>query len=439
MIFSELEVPICKKCQLIDKPCIRCHKVEYTPGKVTEEGPVCNSCSKYFREPKKCEVCHKKTIDTSNRTMENKEVKLICTRCYRKTLPICSRCSKQRKAYTFSLDRKKPICKICSIEDLRTCQQCNKEFPAGMGRLCRDCSYSNTLNRKTKFVANSLSGYFSDVFMEFSTWLVKRRGVEFSAIHIDKYFPYFLELDKLAQMLNCMPTYKDIVSDFTVAATRKNLLVTLFFEDIDLIKVDKEIKEEHANLDMIERYLAVFEEDILFHKIIKTYSDQLFEKLEQKRTSIRSVRLALTPACKYLEYCTKFGTMSVTQSALEGYLWCYPGQRSALTGFINFLRSKYGVDLNMETIQEVILITPRESHQYLKQKFIDILRGHELVDAKKEMFLRNSIEYLHEVQIPNNIYLSMNMIKRNKNKDAYLHVANQKFFLPTEVTEKLLS
>jgi hypothetical protein len=307
-----------------------------------------------------------------------------------------------------------------------------------MGRLCRDCSYSNTLNRKTKFIANSLSGYFSDVFIEFSIWLVKRRGIEFAAIHIDKYFPYFLELDKLAQTLNGMPTYKDIMSDFTVATTRKNLLVTLFFEDIDLVKVDKKIKEEYANLDMIERYLAVFEEDTLFHKIIKTYSEQLFKKLEQKKTSTRSVRLALTPACKYLEYCTNFGTMSVTQNALEGYLWCYPGQRSALTGFVNFLRFEYGANLNLEVIQAVVLSTPSESHQYLKQKFIDILRGPELVDAKKEIFLRDSIEFLHEVKIPNNVYLSMTMIKKNKNKDAFIHVANQKFFLPTEVVEKLL-
>ncbi len=437
MIFNELETPICKTCQLINLPCIRCHKIKYTPGKVTEDGPVCNSCSKYFREPKECQRCHKKTIDTSNRTMEDGEVEKICASCYRKTLSVCFKCHKQRKAFAVTLDQRKPICKICSQEDTRICTQCNKVFPAGMGRICKECAYSNTLDKKVRFAKDALSHYMSEYFVKFSGWLRDRRGIEFTAMRVDQYFPYFLELDKLSQTLEYIPNYKEIVETLSVAKTRKNLLVTLFFEEIGLIRVDREIKEEYANWDMIERYLLSFDEDGFSYKVLKEYLSRLVKKLTDNKTTVRSIRLAITPVSKLLLYSENFQSIYPTQDALDGYLWCYPGQRSSITGFINFLRSEYSIALDVKNLGDITLSRPRESHQYLKQKFIDSLRQHEIGNTNKAIFLKNAVEYLHEVRIPSNIFLSKKMIKKNKRKEAYLHVANQRFFLPLEVIKKL--
>ena len=68
------------------------------------------------------------------------------------------------------------------------------------------------------------------------------------------------------------------------------------------VNINLKIKEEFANLDMINRYLDRFSKGSKSRNLIKEYYKYLLEKLEQNKTTIRSIRLSLTPAVKFLEY-----------------------------------------------------------------------------------------------------------------------------------------
>lgn len=429
-ISIDLAIPICKTCQVKEKPCIRCGKTEYSNGKITAEGPVCNSCSKYFREPKQCLSCGTFSIFVSNRNLSDGTVKQICSSCYNKTLPICYRCGKQRKAYTHD-ESNHPICEICATEGERECIQCGKLFPAGKGRICRDCTYENTLRRKARYGGKALSPHTSELYVRFAEWLKQRRGVLFAAVHLNRYLTYFSKLDDLAERLKRIPTYGETVAELTVAMTRVNLLVTLFLDEEGIVPVNRKVQEEYANIDMITRYCERFEEGTWAQKVIDGY----LQKLESKsaKTSIRSIRLAIGTAANLLSYSECLGEPKVNRNTLHGYLWKYPGQKSSITGFINYLNREYQLKLEMPEWKHPELSSPKKGRMQLKQVLIDLLRSPVQSDEYQNRLIRTAIAYLHGVEIPDNVCLGIEDIRQTNAGDRLIRLAGRGFYLPCHI------
>lgn len=429
-ISIELKTPVCKTCQVKDRPCIRCGKTEYANGKITAEGPVCNSCSKYFREPKKCMTCGIFSISVSNRNLADGIVKQICSSCYNKTLSICYRCGKQRKAHIYD-ENDRPICEICATEGERECVQCGKLFPAGKGRICRDCTYENTLRRKAQYGSRALSPYMSEQYVRFAEWLKQRRSVLFAAVHLNRYLFYFSKLDELSERLDRIPTYGEVVAELTVAMTRTNLLVTLFLDEEGIVSVDRKVQEEYANIDMITRYCERFEEGTWARKAIDGY----LQKLESKsaKTSNRSIRLSIGTAVNLLSYAECLGESKVNTNVLHGYLWKYPGQRSTITGFVNYLNRQHYVKLEMPEWKHPELSSPQKGRMQLKQLLIDLLRSPVQSGEYQNRLIRTAVAYLHGINVPENVCLGFEDMKQTKCRDWLTHIAGRKFYFPAEI------
>lgn len=420
-----------------DVPCIRCGKKKYKNRKNTELGPVCNSCSIYFREPKKCSSCETKKRDVSNRNLNNGSTAVLCQSCYGRSEQVaCSLCTRRQHEFFYDLSRKH-ICKNCLTLPPRYCKYCSVEIPAGSGHICRDCSFSRTLQRRMNYLSPLLNGEFQRIFNEFSQWLIARKGINYTAIKIGYYFQFIHELNDLANSLTTFPTYTDIVNRLSVARTRQFLLVTVFLSEIKVIKIDSKIRDEFSNLDMIDRYLNYFKQNSNFGRMINRYYNQLELKLKDGRTSIRSIRLALTPAMNFLKNCVHYSLNKPSQDVLRGFLWASPGQRAAITGFINFLNNSYGNDISLDSIPKTITFErPYLSTKMLKQRFIDILRESKVREIPDEQLLRTSIAYLHGVEIPEFVRLSRHDILKNKTGEYYLRLANENFYIIQPLTHK---
>lgn len=421
-------------------PCIRCGKTGYKNRKITKTGPACNSCARYFREPKKCSSCGTKKLDVANRNLNDGSVSLLCQSCYQRSEQVaCSLCTRRQHEFFYGLSRKH-ICKNCLTLPPRYCKYCSVEIPAGSGHICRDCSYSRTLKRRMHYLSPLLNGEYQRIFNEFSQWLVARRGIGYASIKIGYYFKFLHELNNLASRLNSFPGYYDIVNNLTVATTRQYLLVTVFLSETKAIKIDSKIKDEFSNLDTIDRYLKHFEQNSVFSQMINSYYDKLEFKLEDGKTSVRSIRLALTPAINFLKNCIQFGFSQPSQQVLQGFLWASPGQRSAITGFINFLKTSYGTNITLDSIPKTLALErPYLSTKMLKQRFIDILRESKEREIPDEQLLRTSISYLHGIEIPAFVRLSRDDILKDKTGVYYLRLANEKFLLSKSLTASVLT
>ena len=211
------------------EPCLRCEKTDYILGKTLTNGAVCNSCVKYFKTYKNCLDCRDNMYPTSNRTLPNGKTKLLCNKCYGKYLAVCYSCGYRRKVLSYNF-QKKPLCKICSIEDSRQCRRCDQRFPAGQGRICKTCHYELTLKNKVKFIANSFT-HLNECFISFSNWLLKRRGLLFTATHIQNYQLYFYQIDELYEVLGQIPSYEILLSKFKFATRKKYFLIHLFLDE----------------------------------------------------------------------------------------------------------------------------------------------------------------------------------------------------------------
>jgi len=268
----------------------------------------------------------------------------------------------------------------------------------------------------------------ADLYLRFAEWLKQRRGILFAAVHLNQYLPYFSKLDDLAERQGRIPVYAEVVEEVTVAMTRANLLVTLFLDQEKIIPIDRKVQEEYANIDMITRYCERFEKGTWAQKAIDGY----LEKLESKvgKTSIRSIRLAIGSAGNLLRYSESLGEPKVNTNVLYGYLWKYPGQRSSITGFVNYLNRQYHLKIEMPKWKHPELSSPQRGRMQLKQLIIDLLRSPMQSDEYYNRLIRIAIAYFHRVDIPENIYLKLEDIKKAKNGACFIRIAGKKFSLP---------
>lgn len=436
-ILNTLDIPVCNECQFIGIPCIKCLRTEIKLGSVTTDGPICTSCSKYILEQKICDWCGKKKSDISNRKLNN-EIAFICGSCYTNTLPSCSICKYKRKPLIYDFN-KKPICNLCALEIKRNCKKCGTEIDAGSGHFCETCSYTKTLSKRVQLGQTELSGHFSALFAMFGEWLTVRRGLHFSASNIRTYFPYFLSIDRLALEIGRVPTYLEIVEKFTVAVTRKNLLVTVFLDESKIISVDQSTKNDYSNLDSIERYLCKFDKSSFHYLSLAAYYKSLSIKQKSGKTSFRSIRLAMTPAAKLINLCIHFGVDKPNNEILYGLLWVSSGQRAAITGFVNFLNHHYQMNLTIAPREEIAINRPKESTLQNKQRLITLLRNPNDTEEYKNVLIVVSLAYLHRISVPKLAWVSVSMLKKNKGGDYYLRLAGQDFYLPFRCVQSLLS
>ncbi|WP_146086257.1 hypothetical protein [Methylobacter tundripaludum] len=432
-----MEVPVCRQCLYVDAPCIRCSKTELKRYTATELGVVCNSCSKYFRDLKQCSWCNQKKTTVANRHLES-GVELICGNCYTQTLPLCSECKYRREPFIYAFN-KNPICKICALEETRYCKYCDTEIASGTGHICLPCKYLKTFEKRSKFGRSALSPYLANIFSQFCGWLKNTRSTQFAAENINVYFLYFVSLDKLANSLNRLPTYEEIVHQFTVAETRKNLLVTMFLDQENIVCVDQAIKDEYSNIDSIERYLNAFDEGSFFMAALHGYYDVLYKKLNENKTSTRSIRLALTPAVKLLRWCVHYELNQPTNELLRGFLWVTPGHKAAVTGFVGFLNRQHGLGLELPEMQDIELSRPTESRMQLKQRFVTLLRNPQNTQLYRDSLIVSALNYLHGVAVPKYAWVSINSVKNNEKRDYYIRLVNQTFFLPNIIFNGELS
>lgn len=424
------DAPLCKVCEIKDKPCIRCNREIKKFGKIMNKGPVCMSCSKYFREEKQCMVCFKYSLEVANRSI-NGSTQPTCTSCFNKTLPTCSGCHRKRETHTYN-DKGRPLCKKCS-EGNRVCLSCENTFPAGRGRICQQCSSKNGLIKKVNSAKKELGAIFSIHFENFALWLSNKRGSKFASHHILNYLPWFQKLNQLAEQLGKTPLYTDVVSTYSVAETRQYLLATRYMDKAHVITINKDAQKIHADLDMIQRYLETFPKKSEYREMVSSYHDYLEEKNQNGKMSIRSMRLALTPAVRFFKYCDCGEVEKPSQELLESYLWCFYGQKNAISGFILFLNRGFGYSFSIKEIYRPVLERPRSSQKYLEHKFLTMLRNKEQFQEKKyDEFIRTTIGYLHQIDIPKHVKLSFCDLKKS-GKGYQIRLAGEIFILPEEI------
>lgn len=332
---------LCRRCE-IDRPCARCGKIDYEIGKITPYGPVCKTCSPHFQAPEACGLCGKMSIYLARVTRLNIDVP-ICPKCARRDYQTCQACHRYR--LLTEAPNEQMLCKICLEKGNKPCSQCNTLMPAGYGRRCETCYWKSLLEKRIEmdcasFVAPQMAMHFK----AFGQWLGHKVGENKAASTIHRYLSFFLAIERQWQFI---PKYEELLAHFGALQLRRSLLPVSWMTENKIIVPDTIAKEEDSDKRRITVILDKFPKKSQERELLTSYYRSLITKLEAKKTTICSIRLALSPARALLHKAREMECIPPDQKVLDAYLKAAPGQRAALSGFVCYLRDTHEVKITL--------------------------------------------------------------------------------------------
>lgn len=330
---------VCGRCEYVGKPCVRCGRTEYSVGKITEYGPVCNACSPYFRAYRICDGCGKSS-QRLNRVARLGGDRLLCPACSRADHATCHACGRYRLLES-SADGRMLCSKCLELGDV-PCPNCGKMMPAGAGKVCKGCYCSRLLQKRAELnCAAYVTAEMRQMFADFSGWLGETVGHEKAAITLSRYVAFFLEIER--QWREVPREYAVLLKHFGPLMLRRSELPMRFILSKELMTVDETAKQEEAERRRIDAIIEGQNKS----RVITAFHVYLNKRLEAGKTSLRSVRLALTPAARLMQLVHESDREKPTQKDLTTYLQKSPGQRAAISAFVGFLAKKYGLNLSL--------------------------------------------------------------------------------------------
>lgn len=392
---------ICLSCE-VDKPCARCGAVDYSVGKITQYGPVCNSCAPYFRDKEPCEICG---VLSSRLTRVSRfdHDKRVCQKCARSDHGNCGACHRHRLLENSPDGRL--LCHTCLTEGEIPCPQCHQSMPAGRKKQCESCYWKELLNKRIAidhagFSVPAMALHFSN----FGEWLGGKVGTPKAAITLHRYLPFFLEIEKQWKVI---PDYPVLLKHFGTPGLRKVLLPMKWMQDTGFVTEDAAAKAEDSDKRRVAATLEKFKTGTAQRAILDGYHDQLLTGQKEGKTTWRSIRLAMTPAAALLFQAATKEVSPPDQKMLDAYLGNTPGQRAAVSGFVGYLRDSHKVKITLTPANDK---AKKAKKKRLEAELLRLLSEDDQSDAGRLKVFAVAMAYFHGVkqkEITNDVFKSV--------------------------------
>lgn len=418
--------PVCIACDR-DKPCVRCGKEDYEIGKITEYGPVCNSCYFYFKDPEQCQQCGKKSRRLSTYSHLDHDLK-VCLKCMRKNYGTCSSCRRYRQLYPDTSNVLK--CKKCLLVGEKPCEKCGELMPAGYGLSCQDCYWSELLERRIKIGCSQLEGsVMQQRFNEYAYWLYEKNGANRAAIKINSHLSLFRSIDEKFQDI---PDFKQMMDSFGANKLRHFRLPMQWFENKLGKEVDEEYKVEVTERNRIKKLIGMIDDQNTLRVSLIEYKEQLFEKIESGQIKIRTARLTISAVVDLIGKLTFLKTLD--QDTLDKHLIKKPGQKANLTGFINYLNVYRDFALKLR----VDVKKAKAYHRaQLQNKMIELIADYVEGDSPRKWILYG-LQYFHSLpmRVAGNVLTNGQLLQVDDGFE--INWNGEKYFIPAQTNIELL-
>ena len=398
---------ICQKCQFA-KPCARCGRTDYATGKITSYGPVCNSCASYFREAEPCEICGKPSKRLSRVSRLGHDHR-VCPSCARANHGVCQACHHHRLLEQVKDGRM--LCTACNEKGEAPCPECGQHMPAGRGKQCEACYWRGLLEKRVVMDCAMFSApVMAEHFRVFGEWLGKEVGYHKAAITLHRYLPFFLDIEK---QWKTIPEYTWLLKHFGTLRLRRALLPMRWMQKTDLLVPNAVAKKEDSDQRRIVATLDKVGKDTRERAILDAYCNGLMADLKDEKTTLRSIRLAMTPAATFLLKGREMGITPPDQKVLDAYLEKTPGQRAAVSGFVCYLRNRHEIQivLPMAKSEQV----QKNRRKRLEAEMLALMRESNKGEKIKRRWLSVALAYFHGLPMKVGKMLGDESIKKDKN------------------------
>lgn len=411
----------CNKC-IKNQPCIRCNLSNKPIGKLTEYGPVCNSCAVYFRAIEPCERCGKPSQKLTRVTRFNDDLR-VCPKCASRDYKTCPSCHKYRLLELTPNGLK--VCKKCQDQPEKQCLNCEEIIAAGCGDLCDSCYWHKNLWFKVNQNSNLFeSKYLKNIYVQYIEWLENKVGANKAALYINKHTHFFVQTESLWN--DSVPTAHQLLAILRSSGLRKFELVVLWLHEHFGIQISVDKKNDVSEIDQLEKLIASLPQPSLGFETISAYKNQLENKISQGKTSIRSARLAIKPAVALVMHMNQGCAQLPRLKDVKLYLAEYSGQAAALTGYINFLNENYDTSIDYLALKKSDFLNQKRKEN-LERTIINLVG---LNDPKNVLeWVKAGLQYFHQLSYAETMKVQSEMILKEDNGITVLY-RGQSYWLP---------
>lgn len=414
---------VCQQCET-NRPCIRCQRTEYSLGKITSQGPVCNSCSVYYREFQACERCGvaSQRLSRISRFGDNLRV---CPKCATRDYETCQSCRRYRLVEQDVVSGKK-LCKRCLSFAAPQCLTCQQQIPAGYGKYCESCSWQRVLDNRTKELVytlenQSLKGYFKD----YINWLDHEVGSHKAALLIRKHIQFFEKTSDLWG--DQIPDNDSLLHRLRTSSLRKYELPIRWLVAVHHLHIDTQSKSYCSEYDQLKKLANLCPNSQCSDQILQNYYQFLRNKMDLGKTSVRSARLAMKPASALMLLVSHSRSDLPTMWHIKHYISICPGQASELTGFLNFLNRNYGTKLDIVWLSNKKIRNRCKIIKLEQQLLVMMRQSVEEFDELKWILL--GLRYFH--QLDKSVYNQIGSGRYTVLKDGFnVYLNNNIYWIP---------
>ena len=380
---------ICLKCENA-RPCVRCGRKKYRTGMRTPYGPACIPCSAYFKAPEPCEACGEESRWLSRSKQLGHDLR-VCPRCARANHRTCEACRRHRPLEASADGRK--LCRACREQGEVPCPECGRLMPAGCGERCWECYWAQLARRRTELYSAGLaSPALGKRFVDFSTWLLEKTGGRKTALNLYRYLEFFQEIERAWEDI---PEYAKLLERFGARELRRHPLATRWMEESGLITINAKMREEDSDRRRIEATLNLFPAGSTERDLLDEYRNALHQRVQAGALSVRSMRLALTPAAGLLKTAAQRQRMPPDQKTLDRFLREKPGQAAALSGFVSHLRQTRAAELTIPN--RSARARDRARRDKLRPEMLALMQKADNTKPVDRRWVELALQYFHDL------------------------------------------
>ena len=166
-------------------------------------------------------------------------------------------------------------------------------------------------------------------------------------------------------------------------------------EAAGLVVVDADTRETDSERRRIEAILNRLPAGSEAAVILGGYHATLRARGSAGKCTLRSVRLALSPAAGLLEMAAAGRGLPPGQRTLEAFLRQSPGQQAAVSSFVTYLRRAYGTDLAFP--RRSARQRQKERRAKLLPELLAMMRDAGGTEAVDRRWLRIALQYFHDL------------------------------------------
>lgn len=216
-------------------------------------------------------------------------------------------------------------------------------MPAGRVKSCVQCYWEGSFKERLEHLQAGIAvPKLQELVAAFAAWLKARRGAQFAALNLSRYFPF---LEAIHGQWMEIPSYADLVDHVGAEGLRRVRSVVIWLQETGRLHIDISARERSSENRRIAHSLGALP-DGPGRKAMLGYHHVLQHRLELGQLQLRSMRIALSSAVRLLLCTDSAGQRLPSQRDLLQLLRKRPGLWASLYGFVGYLNQRHSLGLN---------------------------------------------------------------------------------------------